>query len=173
MSSQQRTSPSVEHYRHERKPCSRELGRELARITDEIDDPVAKLRYLRSAIDAADDDIVRRLPHAGARRALYRLRGLEALDAVVDPVTGEPKVGERTLAARKRARRIAAGAMAATLLMVPALLTGLALQLDSKSTPLAQQAPSRPLSPLRARRLSQLPRRSRLSRRNCRTTSWG
>jgi hypothetical protein len=131
-----RASSSSEHYRRERTPCSRELGQELARITAEIDDPVAKLRYLRGAIDAGDEGVVRHVPHAGARRALYRLRGLEALDAVLDEDDERRVVvGEQTLVARKRARRIAAGAIAATLLLVPALLTGLALQFDSAPAP--------------------------------------
>jgi hypothetical protein len=144
-----RTSSSSEHYRRERKPCSRELGQELARITDEIADPVAKLRYLRSAIDAGDDGVVRHLPHAGARRALYRLRGLEALDSVLDANDAPGGVvSERTLLARKRARRIAAAAMATTLLLVPALLTGLALQFDSKPTsPAASVVAPPPVQP--------------------------
>ena len=42
---------SAEQYRREREPCSGELRAALARITDDIDDPVIKLRYLRAAIE--------------------------------------------------------------------------------------------------------------------------
>jgi hypothetical protein len=140
-----RASSSSEHYRRERTPCSRELGQELARITAEIDDPVAKLRYLRGAIDAGDEGVVRHVPHAGARRALYRLRGLEALDSVLDGDDDRRVVvSERTLSARKRARRIAAGAIATALLLVPALLTGLALQLETAPAPPPASVAARP-----------------------------
>jgi hypothetical protein len=126
---------SVEHYRRERKPCSRELGAELARITDEIEDPVAKLRYLRGAMEAADDALVTHLPFAPARRAWYRWRGLEALDAVLDPTANETTaIGDRTLTARRTARRVVAGAVATTLLLAPALLAGLALQMNSRAS---------------------------------------
>jgi hypothetical protein len=40
----------MENYRREREPCSSELRAELARITEDIENPVAKLRFLRSAI---------------------------------------------------------------------------------------------------------------------------
>jgi N-acetylmuramoyl-L-alanine amidase len=134
-SSVEHTRSSVEHYRRERKPCSREFGTELARITDEIEDPVAKLRYLRGAIETADDALVSHLPFPPARRAWYRWRGLEALDAVLDPTSDEATaIGDRTLTARRTARRVVAGAVATTLLLAPALLAGLALQINTKSS---------------------------------------
>jgi hypothetical protein len=113
----------VEHYRRERQPCSNELCSELARITDDIDDPVAKLRYLRGAIQRGDATRIGKLPCGPVRRALYRWQGLESLDAVADA-----SVGEKTLAARTKARRVISVAAAISLLFVPAMLVGLAVQ---------------------------------------------
>jgi hypothetical protein len=83
-----------ETYRRERHACNHEMGAELSRITDDIDDPVVKLRYLRSALDAGDEARVGRLPTAAARKALYRLRGLEALDSVLQDGRAKQAVGE-------------------------------------------------------------------------------
>jgi hypothetical protein len=146
----------MENYRREREPCSSELRAELARITDDIEDPVAKLRYLRGAIERGDATRISQVPFGPARRALYRLHGLESLDTVIDPDDdASANVGARTLAARKRSRRVVAGALAAGLLLVPALLTGLAIQRDppapavvaSKSVvaPEVEQPPIEPL----------------------------
>jgi hypothetical protein len=125
-----------ERYRREHAACSGELGTELARIGDDIRDPVAKLRYLRGAIEHSGETLVRQVPCSPLRRALYRLRGLTALDAVVDAdVETSSVVADRALAARKTARRVVSGTVAAGLLLVPALLAGLALQIDTKSPP--------------------------------------
>jgi hypothetical protein len=111
----------MENYRRERQPCSSELRTELARITDDIDDPVAKLRYLRSAIERGDATHIARLPCGPART---------------------------------RARRFVAGALAASLLFVPALLVGLAIQRDPPAplvaAPLAvaPDIPQAPVEPL-------------------------
>jgi hypothetical protein len=126
-----------EEYRRERAPCSPEFQAELTRITGDIGDPVAKLRYLRGALDdgGAESSVnwpVNWLPYAPARRAWYRFRGLEALDALADSGSAQPPVGDATLVARTKARRVATGALAAGLLFVPALLAGLALQMDSR-----------------------------------------
>ncbi|MGH8189342.1 MAG: hypothetical protein ACREUC_22485, partial [Steroidobacteraceae bacterium] len=123
-----------EEYRRERAPCSPEFQAELTRITDDIGDPVAKLRYLRGAISDGVHSPVNWLPCAPARRVWYRFRGLEALDTLVDGSSGTSAVGGTTLAARRKARRVAAGALATGLLFVPALLAGLALQMDSRGT---------------------------------------
>jgi hypothetical protein len=141
----------VEQYRRERQACSSELRVELARITDDIDDPVAKLRYLRAAIDRGDATPIAHVPCGPLRRVLYRFRGLEALDAVAGAT-----IGARTLAARVRARRVAAGALAASLLFVPALLVGLAVQREpvAVAKPLVAPpavepaAPAQPVEPL-------------------------
>jgi hypothetical protein len=141
----------VEQYRRERQPCSSELRAELARITDDIDDPVAKLRYLRAAIERGDAAPFTHVPFGPLRRVLYRLRGLEALDAVADAT-----IGAKTLAARVRGRRLAAGALATSLLFVPALLVGLAIQRDPVAVakplvvaPVAEPAaPKQPIEPL-------------------------
>lgn len=126
----------MERYRHERQPCSNELRDELARITDDIEDPVAKLRYLRTAIERGDATRIERLPCGPVRRALYRLHGLESLDAVIEPDAGDgATVGHKTLVARARARRVVAGGLAATLLLVPAMLAGLAVQRDAPAIP--------------------------------------
>lgn len=128
----------TEQYRRERQPCSRELRAELARITDDIDDPVAKLRYLRTAIERGDATRIAKLPCAPARRVLYRLLGLESLDAVIEPdAGGVAPVGEKTLAARARARRVVTGALAAALVFLPALLAGLAIQIHAPAPAVA------------------------------------
>lgn len=121
----------TERYRRERPPVSRECGDELTRITDDIDDPVAKLRYLQSALNENDKGtaLVELVPIPPARRAWYRLKGLQALDAV--PAQG---VADRTLAARKTARRIVVGVTAAALLFVPVLLAVVAWQITTWSS---------------------------------------
>jgi hypothetical protein len=135
----------MENYRREREPCSSELRAELARITDDIDNPVAKLRYLRSAIERGDATRISRVPCGPVRRALYRLHGLESLDSVVEPERGATAiVGAKTLAARTRARRVVAGALAAGLLFVPALLTGLAIQRDPPAPTIASTSVATP-----------------------------
>jgi hypothetical protein len=128
---------ATERYRRERPPCSRECNDELARITGDIDDPIVKLRYLQRALngdDAKGSALVELVPIAPARRAWYRLKGLKALDAVAD---ANAVVADRTLAARKTARRVVVGATAGALLFVPVLLAVVAWQLNSwtDSTP--------------------------------------
>lgn len=127
----------TERYRRERPPVSRECSDELARITDDIDDPIVKLRYLQSALnDDVDKNaaLVHLVPIAPARRAWYRLKGLQALDAVAD---ADDAVADRTLAARKTARRVVVSATAAALLFVPVLVAVVAWQINSwtRSTP--------------------------------------
>jgi hypothetical protein len=123
----------TERYRRERPPVSRECGDELTRITDDIEDPVAKLRYLQSALHKDDKGtaLVELVPIPPARRAWYRLKGLQALDVVAD--RGEV-VADRTLAARKTARRIVVGVTATALLFVPVLLAIVAWQIKTWST---------------------------------------
>lgn len=123
-----------EEYRRERAPCSPEFQAELTRITGDIGDAVAKLRYLRGAIGGGVKSPVTWLPCAPARRAWYRFRGLEALDALTESGRAPAIIGDATLAARRKARRVATGALAAGLLFVPALLAGLALQMDSRGS---------------------------------------
>lgn len=135
----------MENYRREREPCSSELRAELARITDDIDNPVAKLRYLRSAIERGDTTRISRVPCGPVRRVLYRLHGLESLDSVVEPETGATaNVGAKTLAARTRSRRVVAGALATALLFVPALLAGLAVQRDPPAPLVASMSVAAP-----------------------------
>ncbi len=122
---------TTERYRRERPPCSRECSDELVRITDDIDDPIVKLRYLQGALNSDGDQratLVHLVPIAPARRAWYRLKGLQALDAVAD---SDDAVADRTLAARKTARRVVVGATAAGLLFVPVLLAVVAWQINS------------------------------------------
>ena len=121
----------TERYRRERPPVSRECGDELTRITDDIDDPVVKLRYLQSALNEEGKSaaIVDLVPIPPARRVWYRLKGLRALDAVSDQ-----NVADRTLAARQTARRIVVGVTAAALLFVPVLLAVVAWQIKTWST---------------------------------------
>jgi hypothetical protein len=123
----------TERYRRERPPVSRECGDELTRITGDIDDPVVKLRYLQSALNEEDKSttLVELVPIPPARRAWYRLKGLQALDAVADQ---DDAVADRTLAARKTARRIVVGVTATGLLFVPVLLAVVAWQIKTWST---------------------------------------
>jgi len=120
-----------ETYRRERHACNDEMGAELSRITDDIDDPVVKLRYLRTALDGGDEARVGRLPTSVARKVLYRLRGLEALDAVLEDEGAKNAVGAETLAARRKARWTALASIVAALLVVPAMLAGLAVKVDA------------------------------------------
>jgi len=119
----------TERYRRERPPVSRECGEELTRITDDIDDPVVKLRYLQSALNEEGDKsaLVQLVPIAPARRAWYRLKGLRALDAVAD---ADEEIAERTLAARQTARRVVVGASAAAMLFIPVLVAIVAWQVN-------------------------------------------
>lgn len=121
----------TERYRRERPPVSRECGAELTRITDDIDDPVVKLRYLQGALNKEGDKsaLVQLVPIPPARRAWYRLKGLQALDAVA-----EEAVADRTLAARNTARRVVVGTTAAALLFVPVLVAVLAWQVKKWSS---------------------------------------
>jgi hypothetical protein len=125
---------AAEKYREQRDPCNRELGSELADICADIADPVVKLKYLRGAIGDADDyeRSVRQMPIAPVRRALYRLRGLEALDPVTGDAAARGMIREQTLVARSKARRMVAGTLVAGLLFMPVLLAGVALTLDPK-----------------------------------------
>ncbi|MBL8270664.1 N-acetylmuramoyl-L-alanine amidase [Steroidobacter sp.] len=128
MTAAARGSPT-ERYRRERPPVSRECGDELTRITDDIDDPIVKLRYLQSALNEEGDNsaLVQLVPIAPARRAWYRLKGLQALDAVAD---ADEEIAERTLNARKTARRVVVGTTAAALLFVPVLVAIVAWQIN-------------------------------------------
>ncbi|GFE86371.1 peptidoglycan recognition protein family protein [Steroidobacter agaridevorans] len=123
-----RGSPT-ERYRRERPPVSRECGDELTRITDDIDDPIVKLRYLQNALNEEGDKsaLVQLVPIPPARRAWYRLKGLRALDAVAD---ANEEIAERTLAARQTARRVVVGASAAAMLFVPVLVAIVAWQVN-------------------------------------------
>lgn len=119
----------TERYRRERPPVSRECGEELTRITDDIDDPIVKLRYLQNALNEEGDKsaLVQLVPIPPARRAWYRLKGLRALDAVAD---ADEEIAERTLAARQTARRVVVGASAAAMLFVPVLVAIVAWQVN-------------------------------------------
>lgn len=122
----------TERYRRERSPVARECGDELTRITDDIDDPIVKLRYLQNALSEEGDKsaLVQLVPIPPARRAWYRLKGLQALDAVAD----DAAVASRALAARKTARRVVVGTAAAAMLFVPVLVAVIAWQVNQWSS---------------------------------------
>jgi hypothetical protein len=128
------SSGNEDKYREQRAPCDRELGSELAHISADITDPVVKLKYLRGAMDDRDEyeRSVQKVPLAKVRKALYRLRGLEALDPLTTDEVTRASIHAQTLIARKHARRTVLGALAAGLLFMPALLAGVALTLDPK-----------------------------------------
>jgi hypothetical protein len=131
MTAAARAASPTERYRRERPPCSRECSDELSRITDDIDDPIVKLRYLQKALNEDEDKssaLVNLVPLAPARRALFRLKGLQALDAVAD---ADDAVADRTLAARKTAHRVVVGITATALLFVPVLVAVVAWQISN------------------------------------------
>lgn len=137
-------------YRAEREACGRELTAELLEISDDIDDPVIKLQFLRGALDGQNgyELRVQRVPFGPMRRALFRLHGLRALAPALAnaDVESQEIVHYRMLAARTRVRRLLGGvAIVGALLVMPLLTVGLAWQWSSST---AQQtmaaAPSAP-----------------------------
>jgi N-acetylmuramoyl-L-alanine amidase len=152
MSGGNHSNSADEKYRAQREPCDRELGSELTQISADISDPVVKLKYLRGAIGESDEyeRSVQQMPIAPVRRALYRLRGLEALDPLTGDAAAKASIRAQTLVARSKARRMVAGTLAAGLLFMPAMLAGVALTLDprpsaavaTKPTPTAPAASS-------------------------------
>lgn len=122
---------SEDRYRREREACSAELAIELAHLTRHIDDPIVKLKYLRSAIDGGCEGTVDLVPCAPIRRAWYRLRGLEMLYRLLGSDSGaDTDVLERVRAARRAARRAIGTAIAAALFLLPALLAGLVINVS-------------------------------------------
>jgi hypothetical protein len=123
---------STEKYRHARAACGRELGDAIEQLSDDIDDPVVKLRFLRNALDqdSVHERRVSRLPFAAVRCALYRYRGLEALQPVVVDQAAYADVQRMTRVARRRARLLVGGLLATGLLAMPALLASVVLSVD-------------------------------------------
>ena len=168
------SSVGEDKYREQRAPCDSELGTELDHISADISDPVVKLKYLRGAIDEGDtyERSVQHVPLARIRHALYRLRGLEALDPIASNDAERATIRARALEARKKARRMVVGTLAGGLLFMPALLAGVALTLDpkpqsmvvAKAAPVpvvrqvvAPDVPPTPAEPLEADRLGVQP----------------
>jgi len=122
-------------YRGERQACGPELTAELLEISDDIDDPVIKLQFLREAIDGQDayERRVQRVPWAPIRRALFRLHGLRALAPALAQADFESQeiVHYRMLAARARVRRLMGGAVCAALLVMPLLTVAVAWRWNS------------------------------------------
>jgi hypothetical protein len=138
---------STEKYRHARAACGRELGDAIEQLSDHIDDPVVKLRFLRNALDqdGVDERRVSRLPFAAVRRAVYRYRGLEALQPVVVDQAAYAEVQRMTRVARRRARLLVGGVLATGLLAMPALLASVVLSVDrsrDESTPKRMATPA-------------------------------
>lgn len=128
-------------HRHPRQACGPELGDAITEVSAGIDDPVVKLRYLRGALDQGEayERRVRQVPVAAVRRALYRWRGLEALQPIVDDETACAAIQAETHVARKRARLLFGGMLATGLLLLPALLTSVALNVDTPRQRRAQK----------------------------------
>jgi hypothetical protein len=140
----QRTS-SADRYRRERAPCSGEFAKALSDVAGGIGDPAAKLRYLRAALEGDDVRLIARLPLAPVRRALYRLRGVRALEAL-GPATGQPiAIATDLAAARRRAQRAGAATLAAPMALVAALLAGLAVRPDAERSPAFLPQPTLPI----------------------------
>lgn len=125
-----------EKYRGEREACGPELGRELLEISDDIDDPVVKLQFLRGAIDwqARYERRVQRVPFAPIRRALFRLHGLRALSPALATADVESQqiVQHRMLLARSRVCWLLAASACVGLLAMPLVMVGVRSQLESK-----------------------------------------
>lgn len=122
-------------YRAEREACGPELSSELLEISDDIDDPVIKLQFLRGAIDGQRgyERRVQRLPFAPIRRALFRLHGLRALAPALAnaDVESQEIVHYRMLAARTRVRRLFGAAVCTALLVMPVVLAAVGWQWNS------------------------------------------
>jgi hypothetical protein len=134
-------------YRAERGACGRELTAELLDISDDIDDPVIKLQFLRGALDGQDgyEQRVQRVPFGPIRRALFRLHGLRALAPALAnaDVESQEIVHYRMLAARTRVRRLLGGAaIVGALFTMPLLTVGLAWQWSSSTAPATVAAAS-------------------------------
>lgn len=125
-------SQRTEKYRRVRGACGRELGDAIEQLSEDIDDPVVKLRFLRNALDRDDayEKHVARLPFAAMRRTFYRYRSLEALQPVVEHEAAYEDVTRRTRKARRRVRVLVGGLLATGLLAMPALLAAVALTVD-------------------------------------------
>lgn len=147
MSATSDPAAATEKYRHARASCGRELGDAIEQLSDDIDDPVVKLRFLRNALDQDDayERRVRRLPFAVVRRALYRYRGLEALQPVVVGEAAYADVQRMTRTARRRARLLVGGLLATGLLAMPALLASVVFSVDRSRDDVAKRvAPATP-----------------------------
>ena len=129
-----------EKYRGEREACGPELGGELLEISDDIDDPVIKLQFLRGAIDwqSTYERKVRRVPFAPIRRALYRLHGLRALAPALANADRESQeiVYHRMHVARRHVRRMMGAVACVCLVAMPLTLLGVTW-LDSPAEPAA------------------------------------
>ncbi len=126
-----------ERYRSEREACGAELGTELTRITGDIEDPIVKLKYLRSAIDRGDEGPVDLVPLAPVRRAWYRWRGLDALHRMLRKEgDASAHVVERVRIARRAARRSIAGTVVAALFLIPALFAGVVVNVGGDDPPI-------------------------------------
>lgn len=149
MSAASDPAASMEKYRHARMACGRELGAAIEQLSDDIDDPVVKLRFLRNALDhdGAYERRVRRLPFAAVRRALYRYRGLEALQPVVVGEAAYANVQRMTRTARRRARLLVGGLLATGLLAMPALLASVVFSVDkSRDDSVAKRMAAAPVA---------------------------
>jgi hypothetical protein len=122
-------------YRAERAACGLELTSQLLEISDDIDDPVIKLQFLRGAIDGQEnfERRVQRVPFAPIRRALFRLHGLRALAPALATADLESQeiVHYRMLAARTQVHRMLGGAVCTALLVMPLVLAGVAWRWNS------------------------------------------
>lgn len=140
-----------EKYRGERQGCGPELTAELMEISDDIDDPVIKLQFLREAIDGQEayERRVQRVPWVPIRRALFRLHGLRALAPALAnaDVESQEIVHYRMLAARARVRRLMGAVVCAALLVMPLLTIAVAWRWSSgppQQTVAAALAPAAP-----------------------------
>ena len=140
----------ADKYRCERPACDRELTLALKEMSARIRDPVAKLRYLRNAVDAqCHEQLVRHLPCAPARRQWYRWRGRRTLH--IDAMARSARAWRITIPIRATTYLPRTSSIVAALLIVPVLAAGVAFGVGQKPRPEATIAVSVPAQPKQER----------------------
>lgn len=116
---------------------SGELTHELAELSNAIEDPVAKLRYLRGAVAARREaTLIERVPCAAIRQLLYRLQGLNALAefAGEQPASISATAQRQLQSDRPWLRGVVALSVLALVLLVPGLVTALSMQRGTRDS---------------------------------------
>jgi hypothetical protein len=129
----------------------------LEEVSRGIQDPVAKLRYIRSSLARYQqaDRCVRAVPFSGLRRLLYRLLSLDGIRHLLtsSPMGAPVPVDMGT---QRRVRAASLAAIAAVLLLGAGLL-GLGFKVTRSTAAAAAPPPPAPPRPLVAESLAALP----------------